>query len=325
MSQPGAEFSLLPRRFPAWPGLAAACLVAGGLWLAGASGVLPPSLWTESWRLLLVAHALAVFALVTLAGEQQRVRAWARVLEIHDQGSVQEAGKSREGSGPAWPLGLLQRPHRGAEFQRMLGDIRDVLRRDLGRRWALCQALCFAIPLYGCLLTLWNLRLVSNAVPPFREVGLPLIVTVVEVFPILLMVTALARDAQLALDRWHITAEVLALSAKGPVSQESAPEHRPPGPGHTDFEMIEPDVSPVPVPVPVAVPEPVRVLPDPPTSNPPYNGVQSSHDPVSPPTKPKVEPEPVPIPAPDESSDTIVPEPRRPKKPKPFDPSEEWG
>jgi hypothetical protein len=84
---------------------------------------------------------------------------------------------------------------------------REDLARDLARRWAVFQALCFVIPLVGCLLSLWNLEVVPGPFP-FREVGWPAIIAVAETLPLAVLVAAVARNGRVLLDQWWVFAEV---------------------------------------------------------------------------------------------------------------------
>ena len=66
----------------------------------------------------------------------------------------------------------------------------DLLVREFSPRWWIGTAVAFLIPLFGGLAALWNLRVFTNA-EPFREVGLPLLISVVEAMPLLLLNTVL--------------------------------------------------------------------------------------------------------------------------------------
>ena len=231
-------------------------------------------------------------------------------LETHDRLSLPDVQTRQDEPGLDRSLILLLRRYSGPELKKALGDMRDVFERDLGRRWAACQALCFVrIPLFGCLLSLWNLRVESNVVP-FREIGLPLVVSVVEVIPVLLMVASLARNAHFALDHWRLTAEMFALdgqpSSTRPSSQ--AGEVREQVPEHEEYEAIE-----------LGVPsrDGTRRSPLP---------LKRSYDQRSPRTartdSVPIEPEPEPEPEP-ESEPKLGVGPKRARKP--FDPADNWS
>jgi hypothetical protein len=295
---PKSDPHVLPRRFPAWYGLAVAGVIVGGLSLAGWLGWMPPALWTVAGRLMLAAHALAIFAFVGLLGELLRLHAWAGALRRQDRLTPEAIT-----SGPIWDginmaLTVLRRRHARVELQGAIAATRDVLEREYARRWKLARDLCFLIPLFGCLLSLWNLRLESNVVP-FREVGLPLIIAVVEMMPVLLLATWLGRDVAVTLDQWKLAAEAVA-GIRRPEGLMTDPDLEEMAEDHDEATL---DTTP-PAPPPVRKPVP------PPQPTPPTQPI-----PIPAPDRPRAEPKQTPVSTKDTPSEPVRAEPKKPRKP----------
>jgi hypothetical protein len=221
---PALEPDVLPARFPRWVGALAGLAAGGLLAAAGWRGLLPPEVWATAGRLMVVAHALAVYALVTLLGERATLLAWGR---NHKESALRGVETM---AAQVLHERNSQRQRKGA-----VEATRTVLEAEFARRRWFVNLLCFLIPMFGGLLSLWNLRLISAAIP-FREVGLPLIVAVLESMFLLSFSVLLARDTSARLEQWRKEAEFVA--EKGPVrgllpDPPDALAQPPPLPGNT--------------------------------------------------------------------------------------------
>ncbi len=206
------EADILPRRSPPWTGLIAAVVTAGGYYAAGMRGFLPSGQWGTSGRLATVVHALTALAVVALLVERFSLSAWAATLR-----SYEHPGEGSPAS-PNWvtraldlSTRLLRKRPSHEERQAAIEEVRATLERDLARRWRWPRDLAFVIPVLGCLLSLLNLRMVSNVVP-WSEVGMPLVLATGESALVILLATWVARDARSALMRWRLAAEGLSTS-----------------------------------------------------------------------------------------------------------------
>jgi hypothetical protein len=195
---------------------------------------------------MVAAHFLAVFSLVTMLGEWASLQFSTGALPRGSDVTARRAAFRRERA-------LNRAPDPTSRNDRLaaLDRERENLARDLSRRWAPFQALCFVIPLVGCLLSLWNLEMVSGPFP-FREVGWPAIIAVAETLPLAVLAGAVSRNGRALLDRWRAFAEIPAPDGEDdiqPSSDLAQPPIKParrlePSEPHDELRELQPERRP---------------------------------------------------------------------------------
>ncbi len=208
-----AERSVLPVRFPTWPGALLAVAIAGGL-----AGLAVSGLWKSGWAepvggVMIAAHALVCLALVTLVGEAVRIGSWTRDLG--------DASTEPELKQEGWPIDALShvfrrlyRRHSRLELRNEIGKTGDMILEGQRWTWRLGEVVAFFIPAIGFAATLWNLRLDGNRVP-YREIALPLFIALGEAGLILVLTLYVRQQASTLVKEWRLFAEALAVARPG--------------------------------------------------------------------------------------------------------------
>jgi hypothetical protein len=262
-NSPQIDTPILPRRFPVLVGLGVAVVVGGGLFILGEIEAMPAPLWTVAGQMLIGAHALAAFALSCMIGDAVLLSRWSAELSRQESEAPETVQSGLVGAGINRVMEDLRRRYAVSEMRAAVAKRADILLREYTPRWWIGTAVAFLIPLFGGLAALWNLRIYTNAVP-FREVGLPLLISVVEAMPILLLSTTLRRSFETALSRWKVAVEEIA-GIQRPVGRIQPSEGE-------EEEKVIPTPSPPATPSPPPTPSPPtpsqspRPQPQPPTN-----------------------------------------------------------
>jgi hypothetical protein len=201
--------SSLPRRFPTWPGVLAALALGGVLAGADALGLFPAVLGGLVGKVMIAAHALAVLAIVTLAGEAYRITLWNRELA--------QCRKLPDHQRTGWPIDALEdarkrlyKRHSTSEIRAEIAKTAELMLARQQWAWRLSQMMAFLIPAIGFAMSLWVLRIEGNTIP-WREVGMPLVVALGESVPVLLFGLGVRNLAQLTMKEWGLFAEEMAV------------------------------------------------------------------------------------------------------------------
>ena len=158
---------------------------------------------------MIVGHALATLAVVTLIGEAARIQGWARDLEA--------CRERPDGDRAGWPFAALDdararlyKRHATAEFRAEIAATADLLLVRQQWTWRLGQMVAFLVPGVGFAMGLWNLRIEGNTIP-WREVAMPLLLGLAEAIPPLLLALWVRGAAVEALKEWSRFAEEVAV------------------------------------------------------------------------------------------------------------------
>ncbi|MFO0957176.1 MAG: hypothetical protein U0800_06875 [Isosphaeraceae bacterium] len=205
MSATGLDRPPLPTRFPTWPGLLLGALAAALLAGAGFAGLLDGGIGGVLGGPMAFAHGLAIVAIATLIGEALRILGWDRAL----QACRSSADAKRSG----WPVDAVddacRRLHRRHSTQEQRTEIARTGSMILEKQvwtWQLAWIVAFLVPAIGFAGALWNLRIERNTIP-YREVALPLLVSLAEVLPILLLAVGVRGLARSLIEQWKLVAE----------------------------------------------------------------------------------------------------------------------
>lgn len=236
---------ILPRRFPIWAGLLVAAAAAGLFFLMGRFGILPHPIWTVAGQWLVGGHALAAFALTSMLIDWAKLSRWSAALRRQESGPVEAIRSGPVGDGIDWVMIDLRRRYAVSELGAAVDRRSALLLREASFRWWIGTAAAFLVPLFGGLASLWNLKLDSNIVP-FREVGLPLIVSVIEAMPLFLLSRALRQSTETALARWAVAVKEVA-GIQRPDGSRAEPDE-------TLFAIAPPATPPHPPLTPVSSP-----------------------------------------------------------------------
>ena len=159
-------------------------------------------------------------------------------------------------------------------------ELRDEIRKTaellLDRQqwaWRVGEMVAFAIPAVGFIAALWNLRIEGNTLP-YREIGTPLLVSIVEALAVLWVALAVNSAAARLLTDWEGFAEAMAVAqpVEGlrphpstdkdaeeawSIPPELLPPHPPPvpAPAHTEATVPEADRPEGPPIAPPALPD----------------------------------------------------------------------
>jgi hypothetical protein len=192
-----------------WPSLVVALVVAVVLFTPPTLDRVPVAL--EGWigGVMPVAHILVSVALVALLGQTFRTLTLRRELDAY-----RNALDVRQ---PGWPTAAiddartrLYRRHSTGEYRAEIARTAELI---LGRQdwtWRLGQTVAFLTPAVGFAAGLWSLRLIGNRVP-WREVGLPLAVSLAEAIIVLLMSLGVRHATVTVIREWSRYAEAFAV------------------------------------------------------------------------------------------------------------------
>jgi hypothetical protein len=203
---------MLPGHFPTWPGVLAALLVGGALAGADRLGLFPAALGGVAGRGMIAAHALVALALVTLLGHAARITGLRRELAVcRELPDDQRSG---------WPVEafrdslkrLYKRQSSGETRAEIARTASHILKRQQGT-WQLALLIAYLVPTIGFAMTLWGLQVHGNSVP-WRQVGLPLMVGLVESIPVLLLAIGVRKAARETASDWQRFAEELAIERR---------------------------------------------------------------------------------------------------------------
>lgn len=195
----------LPTRFPSWPGLLLGLLAAAMFAGIGPSGLLGDELSGLIGGPMAVAHGLAIAAVVTLLGEAFRVLAWDRQL----QACRSTSDPKRSG----WPIDAvddacrrLYRRHSSQEQRAEIARTGDLILDRQAWTWRFGLIVVFLVPAIGFAAALWGLRIERNTIP-YREIAVPLFVSLIETLPILLLALGTRGLVHSLVRQWRLLAE----------------------------------------------------------------------------------------------------------------------
>jgi len=165
--------------------LLAAAALSSALAAAMSVGLFSTSPSGTMGGIMIVSHALAVLAVVTVVGEAVHLSDLGR--ELKDCRALPDDRRT------GWPIvGLddaLKRLYRRHSTEELRAEIRKTEGLILDRQqwtWMLAQMVAFLIPAVGFAASLWNLRLEGNKLP-YRELGWPLFTSLGEALLVLLL------------------------------------------------------------------------------------------------------------------------------------------
>ena len=117
--------------------------------------------------------------------------------------------------------------------------------------WRLGEMVAFVVPAIGFAMALWNLRIEGNTIP-YREIGMPLLVSLGEVLLVVLLARGVRSSACVTLREWELFAEEMAVERPRDGLRPTPPQEK----GEEEMEWLgshEPPRLPLP---PLPMPEP---------------------------------------------------------------------